>query len=229
MLLARLLGQDLGRWWMAARIPAGPLREYYRTDTPTLDTPYDAAEFLAIDIETTGLDRGHDEIVSIGYVPVIGGRIRIEGATRFLVRPNRPVGHEAATVHGLLDNRLAEADPPESVMPRLLSALTGRIPIAHHAQVEREFLSNACRRLYGHPLEVSYVDTLELAHRLFPARGEVAAKGAFRLSECRKRHNLPRLRPHDALSDALAAAELFLAQAAYLSGRKPAALKDLLP
>lgn len=229
MLLARLFGQDLGRWWLAARIPAGPLRDYYRTDTPTLDTPYTQVEFLAIDVETTGLDRGQDEIVSIGFIPIVGGRIQVGGAQRILVRPTRPVGHEAATVHGLLDDRLARADPPEAVIPRLLAALTGRVAIAHHAQVEREFLTNACRRLYGHPLEVPYVDTLNLARRLRPARGGADETGIYRLSECRKRHNLPRLKPHDALSDALAAAELFLAQAACISGRKPAPLKDLLP
>ncbi len=48
-----LLGGDLIRWCLALRCPPGPLKSYYRTDTPTLDTPYTRAEFLAVDLETT--------------------------------------------------------------------------------------------------------------------------------------------------------------------------------
>lgn len=221
-------GSDLRRWWLAARCPPGPLKDYYRTDTPTEDTPWTRAGFVAVDLETTGLDPEVDEIVSIGLVPILGGRAVAAGALRRLVRPTRPVGDRAAAVHGLLDDVLASAQPLAEVMPEVLAALTGRLPVAHHAKVEREFLSRACQRLYGHPLEVPYLDTLELERRLLARAGTPLAEGMLRLDACRQRHGLPRYRPHDALTDALACAELFLVQATTAGGARPAQLRDLL-
>ncbi len=225
---AGLLGGDVTRWILALRCPPGPLKTYYKTDTPTLDTPYTQAEFLAIDLETTGLDRRRDEIVSVGFVPIRGGRIHLAEAEHHLVRPTRPVGDAAAKVHGLLDDRLAEAEPLEAVMPRVLAALTGRIPVAHHAVVEREFLSRACRALYGHTLVVPWICTLALARRSMAMRGASISDGALRLGACRDVYGMPPHRSHNAVSDALACAELFLAQAAASSGRAPAALRDLV-
>lgn len=223
-----LLGGDLIRWSLALRCPPGPLKSYYRTDTPTLDTPYTRAEFLAVDLETTGLDRRLDQIVSVGFVPIREGRVRLAEAEHHLVRPTRPVGDAAAKIHGLLDDKLAEAEPLGVVLPRLLAALTGRIPVAHHAAVEREFLSRACRELYGHRLAVPWIDTLALAQRRKAMGGVPVAGDSLRLDACREAYGMPRHRSHNAVSDALACAELFLAQAATSSGRTPAALRDLI-
>ena len=210
------------------RCPPGPLKSYYRTDTPTPDTPYTRAEFLAVDIETTGLDPRTDEIVSIGFVPVVAGRVRLAEAEHHLVRPTRPVSDEAAKVHGLLDDVLARAEPLSEALPPLLAALTGRIPIAHHSAVERAFLSRACRAVYGHPLATPWVCTLKLAKRRLTRTEAVIPEGALRLDACRRRYGMPHHHAHDALADALAAAELFLAQAAEASGRAPAQLRDLI-
>jgi len=223
----RLFGSDVARWILAARCPEGPLRAYYRVDTPTVDTPYTQAELLAVDIETTGLNRRHDAIVSIGFVPIVAGRIRLAQAERLLVRPDRPVGDAAAKVHGLLDDCLAQAEPLAEALARLLSALAGRVPVAHHAAMERAFLSRACRATYGYPLTVPWIDTLALAHRSNTCGNRVLAEGALRLQACRARFGLPRYKAHDALSDALACAELFLAEAAARSGRAPAPLRNL--
>lgn len=226
--LRSLLGMDALRWWLAFRCPPGPLKDYYRADTPTLDTPHARAGFLAIDLETTGLDPLADEIVSIGFAPIDNGRLRLIGAGSFLVKPSRPMSENAARVHGLLDRHLEEAPALSSVLPKILMALTGRLPVAHHAQVEREFLTQACRRVYGYPLEVPFVDTMALERRSLERMGRPIRAGDLKLGACRDRHGLPRYRAHDALADAVAAGELFLALAAKIGGRKPAELRDLL-
>lgn len=223
-----ILGSDVSRWWTGWRTADGPLKAYYRQDIPTADTPYDRMEFLAIDLETTGLSPETDEILSVGYVPVADGRVRLAEAAHLLVRPERPVPEETAVIHGLLDGTLAAAPPLAEVMPRVLDALTGRVPIAHHARIERRFLDAACRRLYGRPLTVPFVDTLALERRALARRGQEVRKGDLRLDPTRARYGLPRYRAHNALADAVAAGELFLAQAARASGKKPVQLESLL-
>ena len=224
----KILGSDVNRWWMGWRSEPGPLKDYYRRDFPTLNTPYDRMEFLAIDLETTGLDPETDEILSIGFVPIVNGRIKLADAVHLLVRPDRPVPEKTAVIHGLLDGTLAAAPPLAEIMPLVLRALTGRVPVAHHARIERLFLSVACRRLYGRPLEVPFVCTLALERRALARRAQEIRDGGLRLGQTRARYGLPRYRAHNALTDALAAGELFLAQAAHASGRQSVQLASLL-
>lgn len=218
----------LGRRWLAWRAPPGPLRDYYDHDVAILSTPYDRADLLAIDLETTGLNPETDEILSVGYVPIAGGRVHLAGAAYHLVHPLGRVPDETAVIHGLLDGALAEAPPLDKVLPRLLAAMAGRVAIAHHARIERQFLSAACRRLYGRPLAAPFVCTLALERRALILEGRESGDGDLRLGPTRARYGLPRYRAHNALTDALAAAELFLAQAAHASGTKPARLGSLL-
>ncbi|WP_051013842.1 exonuclease domain-containing protein [Pararhodospirillum photometricum] len=223
-----VFGLSLRRSWLGWRSPPGPLRTYYRTPIGDGDLPWTAVEYLALDIEATGLDADTDEILSIGYVPIVEGRIRLAGAGYHLVRPRRPVPEETAVLHGILDGHLETAPRLGSVMPLVLRALAGRVVVAHHARLERFFLSRACRRLYGQPLELSFVDTLELEYQALIRAGHPVERGALRLAAARARRGLPRYKAHNALTDAVAAAELLLAQAEGLSDDAPVRVRALL-
>jgi len=212
----------------AQRAASGPLARYYERDIPASGTPFDRMAFLAIDLETTGLDPETDEIISFGYVPIIDGTIHLDGAAHLLVRPEKPIPEETAVIHGLLDEGLRNAPRLDAVLPEVLDALAGRVPVAHHSRVERDFLGAACRRLYGQPLEARFACTLALERRSLARRGQDIGEGALRLNAVRERYGLPRYHAHNALMDALAAGELFLAQAAHASGRDAAKLGDLL-
>ena len=66
------------------------------------------------------------------------------------------------------------------------------------------------------------VDTLDLERRVVAGGwGRDAGAGALRLWAARERHGLPVYRAHEALTDALACAELYLAQRAELEARSP--------
>ena len=212
-----------------ARGPAtGPLATFREHSAPAVDTPFERAEFLAIDLETSGLDAEEDEILSVGYVPIVGGAIRLGQAGYFLVRPGKPVPEKTAVIHGLLDDHLENAPPLDAVLPQLLLALTGRTPVAHHARIERTFLDAACTRLYGGTLGLKFADTFALEKRSLTRRGQEISQGDLRLSAVRERYGLPRYKAHNALTDALAAAELFLAQAGHAAGRRGARVADFL-
>jgi len=211
------------------KAPSGPIRDFYRKDYPTLDKSFRDVEFLAIDIECTGLDEKEDDILSIGMVPVIEGAIRLSEAEYYLVRPRKAVPEETAVIHGILDGHLEDAPRMFEILPHVLRMMTGRVAIAHHQSIESKFLTAACRFLYRTPLVIPYVDTMRLEMRLFGRNQPSTMKsGAFRLDACRQRYKLPRYRAHNALIDAISSAELFLAQAAKMTGKKEPELRDLL-
>ena len=176
---------------------------------------------IVLDTETTGLDPRSDRVLSIGFVPVDGGSVVLAGAGRVLVRAGGAVG-QSATVHGLTDDRLAQGVPLPEAVAHLLAALAGRVLLAHFARIETGFLSAACERAWGGRMPCEVVDTIELERRLVTERWRSEAEpGALRLWTARGRRGLPVYRAHEALTDALSCAELYLAQRAELAVRSP--------
>ncbi len=226
----------------SSRPPAGVLADLAAAPTVPADTPLAEVELLAMDLEATGLDPRRHEMLAIGMVPVRGRQILLAGARHLPVRPRGDVG-QSATLHGLTDDDLATAAPVEEVLPQVLAAFlpeapstsTGtaippvhphrRVLLAHFAQVETTFLAAASREVLGGTVGLQVVDTMEVERRLvLRTPVQELREGRVRLDACRRRRGLPRYRAHSALTDALACAELFLAQCAELEelwGRPP--------
>ena len=79
-------------------------------------------EFIALDLETTGLSARTDRIVEIGAI-----RFRENGdeVARYqsLVNPERPMPPSAYAIHGLSDEQLADARVAREVLPEFLEFL----------------------------------------------------------------------------------------------------------
>ena len=214
------------RW--AREAPEGPVRAYLASPPPGPRTDVSDLRLLALDLETTGLDPRTDHILSVGFVPVDGRQIDLSGAEHLLCRAGVDVGQSAA-IHGITDDALATGSSLRELLERVAEALTGRVLLAHHAPIETGFLSAACERELGVPLPITAVDTMELQSRVLGSHaGEDLPPGALRLTTARAHLGLPRYAAHEALTDALACAELYLAQVDRLSGGQPMTLKALL-
>lgn len=218
---------------LVGQAPPGALRDCLSAALPSFDTPVTQVPALAVDLETTGLDPRRDVILSIGYVPLDGLTIRLGGAGyRVVAQADSGLAAggvgQSATVHGLTDDVVAAGVPLAQAIEELLVALRGRILLAHFDSIERDFIAAACRSLYGVDLPLTSIDTLELQRRIVGGpEGHVGA-GALRLAAARDHLQLPRYRAHDALTDALACAELYLAQVARLSGGEPLPLRRVV-
>jgi DNA polymerase-3 subunit epsilon len=193
-----------------------------------LTTPAEDVDYLVVDLETTGLNPRRDHVLALGWVPISGAQVVLAGAREVLVRPpvGAPVG-DSATVHGLTDDDLVREPTLADTLPELLTALHGRVLVAHHSPIELGFLNRATVAAYGARLPAVVVDTLVLQRRL--SQQDHVPEGALRLDAARRDFGLPRYRAHRAVTDALATAELLLAQVAELGERlgRPPTLGDL--
>ncbi len=198
----------------AAARARGPLRDFLAAPLPDPSAPLEAVELVALDLETTGLNPRRDRMLSYGLVELRGGAIPLRGARHGLIRFDHRIPEAAAVIHRITDDQAAAGAPLEEVLPMLLETLAGKVLLAHFARVEQRFLDAACRRLYGGPFLIPTIDTLRLAERLFRLQNHAIQAADLRLFNLRPRYKLPRYRAHNALSDALACAELFLALAA---------------
>lgn len=191
----------------------GALAAFNAVASPSAGTPLDELPLLAVDVETTGLDPKKDRLLSIGWVPVNGRGIDLSGAGEVIVHDTTGVG-DSATLHGLTDDALAAGVPVAEALTEFLTALRGRAMLAHFAVMETGFLSLACRAEFGAGLEVPAVDTFELERRHMERMGTYPRGEDLRLARVRERYALPYYRNHRASTDALACAELYLAQTA---------------
>src|SRR5690606_23281686 len=133
---------------------------------------------------------------------------------------------EAVTIHGLTHDDLEEGRPLAEVLAELREALTGRAFLAHHAPFDVAFLEAAFGLVGERPPEPPVVCTLVLQRRLLSRHGEIP-RGALRLWRARAGYGLAPAKAHDALNDAIACAELYLAQSAELTVGAEPRLRDV--
>lgn len=215
-----------GRWRRSRRgAPDARLRALWSAALPGIREPLSTLSFLVCDAELSSLDPERGELLSLGWVRIEGGEIQLASARHCLLRNRRSVG-QSATVHRLRDCELARGASAEEALGALFLAARGAVLVFHHAALDLAFLNRACERAFGAPLLMPVVDTMALEQRLMQRRARSIGPGALRLSACRGRYRLPVHRAHNALTDALATAELFLAHCAARGGRLR--LRDVL-
>ena len=214
------------RRWLLRRAPPGPVKDFLAAGFPPGGSDWREVGYLALDLETTGGDPLRDEIVSFGWVCIDRRRIVLASARHRLVRLAGAMSAQSAVIHRITDDEAAEGVPLEQALEELLQAMAGRIMIAHHAATEVGFVGEACRRRFGAGILTPAVDTLSLAFAARQRQRRPPRPGELRLGNLRRQYGLPRYPAHNALSDALAAAELFLALAE--EHPQPASLEVLL-
>lgn len=204
------------------------IEAYLTAELPADDTPWREASFSVVDLETTGLDPASDEIISFAAVTVAGGRVRLADAVYELIRPKQMPTADTIRIHGLRKSELAGAKELPEVLDRMLEAMTGRILVAHVAQIEEGFLG-AALEAHGAALRGPIVDTAAMAAaasgRVVP--GVAGRRAPIGLSDLARSLNLPVHRPHHADGDALTTAQVFIALATHLEAAGDASVGSL--
>ncbi|MEL6877395.1 MAG: exonuclease domain-containing protein [Pseudomonadota bacterium] len=184
------------------------LCRYANADWPERHCPAAEAPFVALDFELDGL-RADAHLLQAGWVPFAGQSISMVGAHSVDVHSDADLDAQAVTIHGIGEQRAAKGQPIEEVIHTLIQALAGRILVAHAAAIEVTALQRAVKAVFDAQLPVRSVCTLTLERELNP---NLVGGEAYRLGPSRARYGLPEYEAHDALTDAIAAAELFQAQ-----------------
>ena len=169
--------------------------------------------YVVFDTETTGLDTARDEIVQIGAVRVVNGRI-VEGE-RYdtLVNPGRPIPPGSTRVHGISDDMVAGAPAVAEAVAGFHAFARGAVLVAHNAPFDLAFLRRGAGE--GVAFEHPVLDTVLLSAVLF---GGSATHTLDALAERLAVDIAGNLR-HTAIGDAVATAQVFTACLGMLDGR----------
>ena len=165
--------------------------------------PQEAAfdgEYVAFDIETTGLKVKQEAITEIGAVVIKNGEIGERFQT--FVDPGRHLTPEIIALTGITDQMLQGAPKPVEALAEFLAFVNGRPLVAHNAEFDIGFIREGCRQA-GLDFDPTYVDTLILAQNLLPELKK------FNLDVVAEHLRLPAFQHHRASDDA-ATCGLFL-------------------
>jgi DNA polymerase III subunit epsilon len=163
-------------------------------------------QYIAFDLETTGLNSESDRVIEIGAVRFDAQGREVDRFER-LINPQRPVSPGARAVNGILDSALAGAPVASQVLPAFLEfiqAAPGSPLIAHNAAFDAKFLGREFGRS-GLSMPARLVhDTLALARRRLPTLK------SHRLDRLVDHFRLGSEVRHRALGDALIVKDLWL-------------------
>ncbi|MBQ1372324.1 MAG: PHP domain-containing protein, partial [Oscillospiraceae bacterium] len=128
------------------------------------DTPLNG-EFVAFDVEATGLSPERDRLIEIGAARMRGDQV-LERFTTF-VDPERLLSDLIIQLTGITDEMLQGAPSEREAITAFLN-FCGDLPlVAHNANYDLSMMKAACRRLKI-PFQPTCVDTLGLAYDLLP-------------------------------------------------------------
>ena len=150
-------------------------------------------EFVAFDLETTGLSSKNDRIIEIGAVRMRNGK-EVDRFQTF-VNPERVLERKIVELTGITDDMLRGAPKIEQVLPQFLEFVGDSILVAHNADFDTGFVRASCSRL-GYAYNFTSADTLILAQNLMPHLNK------FKLDVVANALSLPEFNHHRAADDA---------------------------
>ena len=152
-------------------------------------------EYVAFDLETTGLSSRTDRIIEIGAVIMKNGQ-ELDRFQTF-VDPERTLERKIVELTGISDDMLAGAPKIEQVLPKFLEFVGDRVLVAHNSDFDTGFIRAECLR-QGLPFAHTAADTLVLSQNL------LSHLNKFKLDVVSNALSLPDFTHHRAADDAAA-------------------------
>ena len=152
------------------RLSSGDLRP--GAEFEVADRKIASADYVVVDLETTGLDVNGASILEIGAVRI--SRLQIVDRFETLVRPPGKLPRAIVALTGIHDAMVAEA-PSERRALRSFARWLDRTPVApfvaHNASFDHRFVTRALDMCGLPPYRGAVLCTRKLARRLIPELG----------------------------------------------------------
>ncbi|MDF2616491.1 MAG: polymerase subunit alpha, partial [Sedimentibacter sp.] len=179
----------------------------------SIDTVY-----CVLDLETTGFSPVTEKITEIGIMKIQGGKVVDEFST--FVNPQKPIPARVVEVTNITDDMVRDAETIDKIFPKMLDFIEGSVLVAHNAEFDIGFLKHNAKVL-GYAFDFTYLDTLSLAHELFPDYK------TYKLGRIAKNLGIKVEVAHRALDDVETTVKVFNIMLEMLIKRGAASLEDI--
>jgi DNA polymerase-3 subunit epsilon len=160
--------------------------------------------YTVFDTETTGLEpSAGDEIIQIGAVRVLNGKLLRSESFEQLVDPKRPIPPAGIPIHGIQPDMVVGQPTIDTVLPAFHAYAHDTVLVAHNAAFDMRFLQLK-EQATGVRFEQPVLDTLLLSAVVHPNQE------SHKLEAIAERLDIAVIGRHTALGDAIVTAEVFL-------------------
>lgn len=170
--------------------------------------------YVVFDTETTGLDPATDEVVQLGAVRVVNGKVVVGEELETLVNPGISIPKRSTDVHGIDDTMIADAPCFSEVCAKLHSFAADSVFVAHNAAFDMAFLHKQTPKT-GKRFDQPVLDTVLMSAAVF------GASAIHTLDAICDRLGIviPQDQRHTAMGDAVATAGVLIAMINIFEGR----------
>ncbi len=169
-------------------------------------------DYVAFDLETTGMSAERNEIIEIGAVKVEGGKV-VDRFSSF-VNPHQPIPPEIVRLTGISDDMVKDAADAAFVVPEFVRFSEGYMLVGHNLMFDFTFTRISASRL-GLPFEHEGVDTLKVARKVL---SDLPSRSLGSLCD---HYGIVNAAAHRAYHDALATAKLYQTLGHYFEESDP--------
>lgn len=160
--------------------------------------------YTVFDTETTGLDpQGGDEIISIGAMRIVNGRILFDECFEQLINPMRHLPWASVKYHGIRPEMLTDQPTIEKVLPMFHEFCEGTVLVGHNVAFDMRMLQLK-EASTGIKFINPVIDTMLVSAVAHPAHSDHS------LNAIAERLGVTIVNRHTALGDAAATGEIFL-------------------
>ncbi len=159
-------------------------------------------DFVALDVETTGLDEKRNEITEIGIVRFRKGVLVAEYSS--LVKPKEKISEYVSNMTGITNEMVSHAPDFEEVVQEMLEFIGDDLVVGHNIKFDIGMLDQALIRIDKPVLGNVVLDTLDIVSILNPTGS------SFKLSHLAKVYGVLEENVHRAKDDSLMTANLYL-------------------
>jgi len=177
-------------------------------ELPPHKTPrkLDNARFVVVDVETTGLNLNKDNLIAIGAVAVVDGKIDLNDSFEVVLQQASSSSRQNILIHGISGDTQIEGQEPVEALLGFLEYLQQDPLVAFHVTFDETMLRRSIKQHLGFALKHDWLDLAYVAPGLYPDLGK-----RFRtLDDWLNYFHIQNYARHNALADAVSTAQLFI-------------------
>lgn len=157
--------------------------------------------FVVFDTETTGLAFNSDEVIEIGAVKIVDGKLTEQFST-FIKPKNNPISETITQLTGISEKDVKDAPSFDEVAGDFAKFTDGAILVAYNSDFDIGMITPQMRKA-GYDLNNEVIDALKVA------RDNVASVPNHKLATVAEALEVPLDGAHRAINDAIATAKVF--------------------
>ena len=177
-------------------------------ELPWSETPkkLDSSRMVVLDVETSGLNLAKDNLIAIGAVAIINGKIALEDNFEMVLQQASSSNKQNILIHGISGDTQTGGQAPAEVLLAFLEYLQNDPLIAFHVTFDETMLCRAIKQHLGFVFKHDWLDLAYVTPGLYPQQ----ARQFRALDDWLNHFRIQNYARHNALADALSTAQLFM-------------------